>query len=292
MIFRFLGALMIALLVAACGQPEQASERVGTPALWEIEGVAGAPAGWLFGTVHALPDGTNWETSALSGAVREAGLLVVEVKDLRDQAVIAGVFRDMAYDKPPAPLMGRVPPSAQDALNRAVSASGATRADLSRMETWALALVLARAVAPLDPQNGVDRELEARFATRPIVELEGASRQLAVFDSLAEEDQRAMLLAVLKEADTAGRESDALVAAWLEGNLAAIEKTALKGMLGDPELYDALLAGRNRRWADRLKVIIDQGRRPLVAVGAAHMVGPDGLPALLAAKGYTLRRIH
>ncbi|WP_375290355.1 TraB/GumN family protein [Qipengyuania sp.] len=292
MIGRFLGAAILALLLAACGQPEHASQRAGTPALWEIEGVGGAPAGWLFGTVHALPDGTKWENSALDGAVRGAGLLVVEVKDLKDQAAIAEVFQDMAYDKPPAPLVWRVPPSARDALDRAVSASGATRPDLARMETWAVALVLARSAAPLDPQNGVDRELEMRFAKRPVVELEGASRQLAVFDRLAEEDQRAMLLSVLKEAGTAGRQSDALVAAWLEGDLAAIERTALQGMLSDPELYDALLAGRNRRWADQLQDFIDRCRRPLVAVGAAHMVGKDGLPALLAAKGYTVRRVQ
>jgi hypothetical protein len=31
--------------------------------------------------------------------------------------------------------------------------------------------------------------------------------------------------------------------------------------------------------------------RPLIAVGAAHLVGPEGLVALLEAEGYRLSRI-
>ena len=61
---------------------------------------------------------------------------------------------------------------------------------------------------------------------------------------------------------------------------------------GIPELRQALFVGRNARWSDRIADAIAQGNRPFVAVGAAHMAGPDGLPAMLAARGYTVRRVQ
>jgi len=74
--------------------------------------------------------------------------------------------------------------------------------------------------------------------------------------------------------------------------LATLEREMAGGILADPELRQALLTARNRAWTERVAALLAQGRRPLVAVGAAHMLGSEGLPALLAARGYTVRRIQ
>jgi uncharacterized protein YbaP (TraB family) len=58
------------------------------------------------------------------------------------------------------------------------------------------------------------------------------------------------------------------------------------------ELRRALLVDRNRAWLPRIAGILKQGHHPVVAVGAAHMLGDVGLPALLARQGYTVRRIQ
>jgi uncharacterized protein YbaP (TraB family) len=62
-------------------------------------------------------------------------------------------------------------------------------------------------------------------------------------------------------------------------------------MLQDPELKAALLTDRNREWADRIVALLKTGKRPLIAVGAAHLAPPAGLPELLAARGYTIARV-
>jgi uncharacterized protein YbaP (TraB family) len=62
---------------------------------------------------------------------------------------------------------------------------------------------------------------------------------------------------------------------------------------GNPGLYDALLKRRNLAWADRLaQELADGSGVELVNVGALHMVGDDGLPALLAARGFTVERVQ
>lgn len=60
----------------------------------------------------------------------------------------------------------------------------------------------------------------------------------------------------------------------------------------NPALYDALLRRRNIAWTNRLVAEMAGSGTELVNVGALHMLGPDGLPALLAARGFTVERVQ
>jgi hypothetical protein len=62
--------------------------------------------------------------------------------------------------------------------------------------------------------------------------------------------------------------------------------------MADPELREALLVARNRRWDEAIAVMLQGTPRPLVAVGAAHLVGPDGLAVMLRSRGYRVTSIR
>jgi uncharacterized protein YbaP (TraB family) len=66
-----------------------------------------------------------------------------------------------------------------------------------------------------------------------------------------------------------------------------MERIALSDMNDAPEVYETLLAGRNRRWMPKVESCI-QTSRCFVVVGAAHLLGSDGLIALLKARGYSV----
>jgi uncharacterized protein len=79
-----------------------------------------------------------------------------------------------------------------------------------------------------------------------------------------------------------------LAASWKVGDVASIERLVLADVKSDPFVYDRLLVARNRAWLPKIEALFSRGRPAFVVVGAAHLVGPDGLVAMLKAKGYQL----
>ena len=253
------------------------------PALWEVTGPKGERA-WLFGTIHTLPRPAAWHSPAIDKALAGSDRIVVEIAG-HDQ----GVFAELSRTPGQPPLASKVPPALRDKLAARLKAVNLDEKAFAEVETWAAALTLAQASAKdANPENGIDRAVVALAGKRPVVELEGTRAQLGIFDGLPEAEQRDLLAAVVAEPD---RAADSPAEAWLKGDMAAIERETHRGLLADPELRQALFTARNRAWTDRIAAMIDAGGRPFVAVGGAHMAGSEGLPALLAARGYTVRRV-
>lgn len=287
-------ALAAALALAGCGGGDDAAERrpPPSPALWEVTLANGQPAGWLFGTIHALPADTEWRTPAIDRAIAGADLLVVEVKDLDDRGKLAATFSHMSHSDGLPPLSQRVAEAQRPALAKLLAKGGYREADFRAIETWGAAILLSRVSDSSPSENGVDRALVADFRARPVEELEGAAGQFAIFDRLAETDQRDLLGAVVDEDTMTAGESERLARLWLAGDMDAIAREGDDGLLADTELRKALLTDRNEAWAARLATLYDGARKPLVAVGAAHLAPPRGLPQLLAERGYTVRRVR
>jgi uncharacterized protein YbaP (TraB family) len=293
---RALAALLAPILIlalAGCSDAPGEAQDSGppNPLFYEIASADGAVEGWMVGTIHALPNGTTWRTPQINDAVNNADVLLVEIAALNDSADLARTFAQLAITPGLPPLDRRLPASLAPALGDLLDCGGLDPEQFSDTETWAAALTLAQIIAEGDPANGVDRALIADFAGRPVREFEGAHAQLSIFDSLPEADQRDLLAAVVSEADDANAQAAKLRRAWRVGDAAAIEAATRSGILADPELREALLTRRNRAWAAKLVPQLKAGARPLVAVGAAHLVGPDGLASLLTAKGYRVRRL-
>ncbi|MGX7895211.1 TraB/GumN family protein [Tsuneonella sp. HG222] len=282
MIWRFALAILGALALTACGEPPR-EWPAAKPALWEVEGPNGEQ-GWLFGTIHSLPQDVRWRTPAVSGAYDQAGVLVLEIADIGNANRAAGVFDRLQNTVDLPPLSARVAPEDRadlvDFLERAEMEDDA----FSQIETWGAALVLANRTRPEGPTQSVDRAFVD--GGKRVYGLETFAQQYGYFDTLAPADQAALLMTLAREKPGYER-----IDAWLTGNLAALEKQGSEGLLADPELREALQVSRNRRWAPQIADMLRLNERPFVAVGAAHMLGDEGLPALLERAGFAVRRI-
>ncbi len=292
---RFILGLAAGLvfLLSACGKQADTAKPEGPyPALWEIADGKGATEGWMFGTIHALPDGTRWRSERLDTVVDQADMLVVEVANLENGEALSALFEQMAYDRPAGPIVERIDPDLRGEFEELLVEAKVRRGYFDPMESWAAALALAQVAQTAKAENGADRALLAAFDKREVVELEGARGQLTIFDSLPEDEQRDLLNAVLEESRDYRGEIGALATAWLEGDTERLSQLTRRGILADPELVQVLLHDRNADWAAQIENLLSARDKPLIAVGAGHLLGDHGLPALLEARGYTVRRIE
>jgi uncharacterized protein YbaP (TraB family) len=264
--------------------------------LWRIDGPHGQ-RGWLFGTIHMLPRPVDWRTPMVIAALDQSNRLVVEIAALNDDAAGARVFQSLAHGARQPPLASKVAPALQSRLVRLMQRGGLRPAQFAEVKTWAAALMLAQAAetsgnAGARAKWGIDRALLRDNADKPVTELEGTARQLALFDRLPEAGQRALLAAVVADADHAPDDTRKLAEEWRRGDMAGIARETHQGMMADPALREVLYVQRNQAWARIIAGEMAAGAHPFVAVGAAHVAGEDGLPALLTARGFTVTRIE
>lgn len=280
----------LVLLLAGCGST------TAEPALWRIDEAGAAseaePVGYLFGTIHALPEGTDWHGETLDAALAKADVLMVEIKDL-DPAEAQRILAELAIDPSLPPIEERVAPRYREELEAVMAEAGADPAQFAAIETWAAALTLSSMLAQkstMDPANGVDRALIADWRDKPIVGLETTEEQFRIFDQLSGNEQQALLESMVEQADT--MEPDALAKAWSRGDEEALSGLMDMGFEANSDLRAAILGRRNQRWVGPILNQIQDGKVPFVAVGAGHMAGHDGLIALLAERGYKATRIQ
>ncbi|WP_327195821.1 TraB/GumN family protein [Novosphingobium capsulatum] len=283
----------LALLAAACHKaaPPPLPAKV---ALWEIADTSGT-RGWIFGTVHALPAGVQWRRPAIDHALANADRLVLEIAQPLDGNVAGVALARLAYTPGLPPPSARVAMKYRDALAKVYKDLNLTDAQFQNEESWAVALQIAAIGGQkegMDPASGVEPQLRKLIGGKPVAGLETLDGQFGIFDALPDRAQQTLLEQVAVEAAD-NRDDDAdMVRLWLRGDDLGIARESQKGFLSDPTLHQALLTARNAAWASQIDAMLKDGAAPFIAVGAAHVAGSDGLPALLQAKGWLVRRVE
>ena len=302
---RFLLLLATLLLAACSSEPASApvvADGKGAPALWKVTSSGdsdkeGGGAAYIFGTVHLLPPDTDWQTPQIDQAIRASRSLVTEVGRIDDPKAVASIFARLGISKGLPPLEQRLPADLEDELEDAAGNVPGPAFRLDNLETWAAALTIATSMSSglgLESSSGVEAVLQLRFEAmdRPHRALETVTQQFGYFDALPESQQRLLLAAVLRDPDKARAKMQTLLNHWMRGDADGLLESAGDSILASPELREILLDGRNGRWAAKVAKMIDDSRKPFVAVGAAHVGGDGGLPALLLARGYKVERIQ
>lgn len=287
-----LGPLLGLLVLLGAAGPAAAE-----PALWAARGERATI--YLFGTVHLLPPDARWRSPRLDAALAESRALWLEAADVDDPAVVARLLATLGFD-PAHPLSSRLTSGQLARVDAAVKAAGQPWgvAMLQSMRPWLAAVTLSTLPvlkAGLDPRAGVDAALKARATAngQPVRAFETAEQQTHFFADLPEPLQVQFLLSVAGEASEGIGKIDALLRAWEAGDTATIGRIGDEAMRDEfPRLYQVLLVGRNRAWTERIAALLANGETAFVAVGAAHLAGPDSVQRMLEARGVRVERVN
>ena len=256
---------------------------------------ATGPRAWRFGTVHALPEGVKWQGPAIVKAVGAADRLVLEVGDELNPHNAQSALARLGFTPGLPPPSERIAPERKADLLALYNKLGVDDRNFVGEESWAVALQLAAIASKQEgvtADNGVEPALREMAKGKPVEGLETLDAQFGAFDGLSERDQAALLADVAHEASRGDTEDRDMMLLWVKGDTQGIAAEARKGFLAEPGLRAALLTKRSNKWAQEIDAMIQRGAHPFVAVGAAHVSGADGLPALMAARGYTVRRVQ
>lgn len=264
------------------------------PAMWVVRDADTEVT--LYGTMHALPAGTDWLSPVAIRQFDAAGSLVVEAVIPQDRFALAPIVARLGIRDGLQPLPARVPKPLASRVVMAAAAAGVPLLALNRMETWLAAITLSEAAltrAGITAASGVEPALTARAKAggKPVIGLETVEQQLRFFDALPEADQAALLTATVDEVDGIKAEAQKLVALWQVGDVETIARDFGKEARASPTLARVLVTDRNARWATWIAGVMREPGKVFVAVGAGHFGGANGLVAMLKAKGLTVERI-
>ncbi len=271
-----------------------------TPVIYRVTDDAGHTL-YLMGTIHMgseemFPLGDAFEKAWSSSDLLAVEMDVLSIQDNLFHSI--RYYRDVRYG---------IGDSAKNHLSQEAYALGVEKLGqpervlkrLYPMMWVSLAEKALYAQLGCDDSHGVDAALirRAREEGKPIVELEGYDSQINVIRSVPDEVANDMLLQILKNPLGAAMGVRMLSGAWQRGDeiylntlLTASRSSARSSQAY--QTYDRLLyADRNDRFTQQAIQYLLSGQTALIAIGTAHVIGPDSVSRQLRDAGYRVERL-
>jgi uncharacterized protein YbaP (TraB family) len=286
---RILAAVAVILTLAFGGTAS------AVPAMWVVKDADSEI--YLFGTMHILRPDTAWRTARYEEAYACARTVWFETDVDTPPEEVSRLTATYGLD-PERTLSQKLSPAALKALRPMLRRRPVSLAAIDHLRPWAAAMMLQ--VLPMTRRGyavsaGVDVVVthQAQGEAKTIRTFETLEEQVRIFAGLPEAVEVQYLEDVIGGRDARQLGGDAIQAAWLAGDIETLGPGLVGAMKTDrPALYEAMLRRRNQAWTAVIAREMAGSGVELVNVGALHMVGPDGLPALLAANGFKVERIQ
>jgi uncharacterized protein len=260
--------------------------------LWKVDGRK-TPL-YLLGSIHLLSSTYYPLPAPLYQAFDSAGTLIEEINlDEMTSGSAVSLMLSRALYQDGHTLDQALTRETYERLTAYLQGAGMPLDPMKRFKPWMVGLTITALEAQkagFDPNLGVDKHFfdRAKKSGKTIEALETAAFQIERLDELLPADQDDFIRQTLNEIENQRNNLKSMADAWAAGDTRALESLLLDGFKESPRTYQRLVVERNANWLPTLDRCLDAPRPCFVVVGAAHLVGPDGLVAMLRKKGLTV----
>ena len=258
--------------------------------VWKVTGPEGGML-YLGGSFHALRP-TDYPLPAAYNLAFDASSRIVFEEDLKaGRAAAKDLLKRGKYPKGDS-LKNHIDPRTYDYLKRFFALYRVQESKFDSLRPWFLNIVLM-APPPQYSQLGVERFIERRALanSKPMIGLESTREHYEVFAGLTDRENEASLLILFINAGREKPEGQNAIDAWRTGDVEFLARLMHEGYRDFPSMGMRLLDDRNRNWVPKIEKYLHSGQTYFVVVGAGHMGGPNGLLALLKARGCKIEQL-
>ena len=287
---------VVALIATFLAAAPAAADDGQALSLWQVAGQQNRV--YLLGSIHLLRREDHPLPAAIYAAYEDADKIIMEL-DMDDvdpvaSQVLTNELGLISDGRTLRDLMG------EDLYTQATSLADTARIPLSlldKSEPWFAAMnveIMMLVRIGFDPALGIENQLmeRARADDKEILGFETMRQQLEFLDGLSPSAQREMLIQALSEGSEMQQTMDEMILAWRTGDVQFLEDNLLADMADYPELHKVIVVDRNVAWTDEIEELLDESDDYLIVVGALHLVGQEGVPRLLQARGHDVIQLR
>ena len=256
--------------------------------VWKVSGPNGGTI-YLGGSVHGL-DSTDYPLpSAYNRAFDASSALVIEDDPNVSRRATEKLYKSGFYGKGDS-LRNHVDPRTYDYVRRVFATAGVPEAEVAKRKPWMLIMMLWS-----QGTNGLGVEAfligRARANHKPILGLESFREHAEVISGLSDKQAELVLLATFIPQAPGTDLHKQMLSAWRRGDADGVARLERQSSRDLPSFAERLIVERNRNWIPKIERYIHERRTCFVVAGAAHMGGPNGVIALLRARGYRVEEL-
>jgi uncharacterized protein YbaP (TraB family) len=283
---RFLHLLIFVLSLSAL--PASTS-------VWKVS--RGESVLYLGGTCHLLrpqdfPLPAEFDTAfaASSKIVFETDMARLTSPAMQQIVASRGMFTDgTTLDKV-------VSPSAWKALSTYCREAGLPMDQISKMKPWLFTIMMmGMELQKLGmATDGVDVYYfeKASAGNKSLGQLESFEQQIEFITQLGAGYESELIEKSLEDLHELPKMMNDTLAAWKSGDMAALDRLMLDEVRTKyPSIFQTLFVDRNNSWRPKIEALLETSEVEFVLVGAGHLSGPEGLLALLSARGCKVEQL-
>ncbi len=294
---RYAVILIFLLFVAfACKQKDNEAPAKGNSLLWRVSGNGLEKPSYLYGTVHIICSEDAALSENFKKIIRKADAVYFEV-DMDDMTEMMSSIDHMKM-RGDTTLELLLSESDFEKVKQYVedNSSMLPFSELKKFLPILVSTILAEQVMDCEESTGIEELImkQAKKIKKPIHGMESSAYQFSLMDSIPYAEQAKELVVFVDSAAKEGSlkaEMDKFYDAYLEQNMDKVEKITMEMDCTLIKYADMLLYNRNRNWVVKLKKLMPE-KSVVVAVGAGHLPGKNGLIDLLKKEGYEVTALE